>query len=104
MKSTFSTKRRFSCFIATIIWIRLEMSLPPPVPGRRVVGLSGSPMNELLRLPYWSIGAPQHHVRAPRTALLVGRRRKLTGFDERPNRTALEEDCKTRAMQALHKS
>src|SRR5215204_976024 len=31
MKSTCPTKRRFSCFIATIIWARLEMSLPPPV-------------------------------------------------------------------------
>jgi hypothetical protein len=28
----------------------------------------------------------------------------LTGFDERPDRAALEEDCKTRAMQALRKS
>src|SRR5215469_186815 len=49
------------------------------------------------------IGAPQHHVRAPRTALLVGRGRKLTGFDERPDRATLEEDRKTRAMQALRK-
>ncbi len=40
MKSTLSTKRRFSCFIATIMLVRLEMSLPPPVPGSRVFGLS----------------------------------------------------------------
>ena len=40
MKSTFSTKRRFSCFIATIMLVRLAISLPPPVPGRRVFGLS----------------------------------------------------------------
>jgi len=58
MKSTSRTKRRFSCFMATIISVRLEISLPPPVPGSRVVGLSASPMNELLRLPYWSICAP----------------------------------------------
>ena len=51
MKSTCSTKRRFSCFIATIMLVRQEMSLPPPVPGRRVFGLSASPMNEELRLP-----------------------------------------------------
>ena len=44
MKSTVSTKRRFSCFMATIIWVRLEMSLPPPVPGSRIVGFAGSPM------------------------------------------------------------
>ena len=44
MKSTFSTKRRFSCFMLTIIWVRLEMSLPPPVPGSRIFGSAGSPM------------------------------------------------------------
>ena len=52
MKSTCSTKRRFSCFIATIICARLAMSLPPPVPGSRTAGLAGSPMKELFRLPY----------------------------------------------------
>ena len=44
-------KRRFSCFMATIMLVREEMSLPPPVPGRRILGLSASPMNEELRLP-----------------------------------------------------
>src|SRR5947209_16266168 len=58
MKSTCSTKRRFSCFIATIMLARLEMSLPPPVPGSRVFGCAGSPMNDELRLPNWSICAP----------------------------------------------
>ena len=51
MKSTFSTKRRFSCFIATIIFVRLEMSLPPPVPGSRVLGAKGLPMKDEFRLP-----------------------------------------------------
>ena len=52
MKSTCSTKRRFSCFIATIICARLAMSLPPPVPGSRIFGFAGSPMKELFKLPY----------------------------------------------------
>ena len=45
-------------YIATIMWARLAMSLPPPVPGRRVFGFAGSPMNDEFRFPYWSICAP----------------------------------------------
>ena len=58
MKSTSATKRRFSCFMATIMLVSEEMSLPPPVPGRRVLGLSASPMKDELRLPKRSICAP----------------------------------------------
>ena len=42
-KSTSATKRRFSCRIATIICVRLAISLPPPVPGQardRMVGIA----------------------------------------------------------------
>ena len=58
MKSTSATKRRFSCFMATIMLVSEEMSLPPPVPGSRILGLSASPMNEEFKLPKRSICAP----------------------------------------------
>ena len=58
MKSTLGTKRRFSCFMATIMSVSEEMSLPPPVPGSLIFGLAASPMNDELRLPKRSICAP----------------------------------------------
>ena len=44
MKSTSGTQRRFSCFMATIMLVSEEMSLPPPVPGSWILGLSAWPM------------------------------------------------------------
>ena len=55
MKSTSATNRRFSCFMATIMLVSEEMSLPPPVPGSLIFGLAGSPMKDEFRFPNRSI-------------------------------------------------
>src|SRR5207245_595228 len=47
------------------------------------------------------IGAAEHHIGAPRAALLVGGGRELAGLDEGADRPALEEDGKAGTMQAL---
>ena len=121
MKSTSATKRRFSCRIATIICVRLAMSLPPPVPGRRVtrmVGIADERAVEVavlvdLRAAHEAdvdvaalqeqehVGDAQHHVGASRAALLVGRRRQLARLDESADRAALEQDGQPRRVQAL---
>ena len=120
-KSTFGTKRRFSCFIATIIWVSEEMSLPPPVPGSRIDGAAGLADERAVQVAVavdlrpaheadvdvaalqeqQHVGDRQDHVRPPRAALLVGRRRQLARHDERPDHAALEEDRQGRRVEAL---
>ena len=121
MKSTFATNRRFSCFIATIMFVRLEMSLPPPVPGSRVFGARGiaderriqiaelvdlraahEPDIDIAALQQQQhVGAAQHHVGALGAALVVGRWRQLAGLDEGADDAALEQDGQPRAVQPL---
>src|SRR6185369_16780414 len=45
------------------------------------------------------IGAAEHHIGAPRAALLVGGGRELARLDEGTDRPTLEEDGKARAME-----
>ena len=119
-KSTRSTNRRFSCFIATIIRVRLAMSLPPPVPGSRVVGRSRVADERAVQIAVLvdlraahkadidiaalqqqqHVGAAEHHIGAPRAALLVGRRRQFAGLDKGADRAALEQDRQARARAA----
>ena len=97
------------------------MSLPPPVPGRRVFGLSESPMNERVQIAVLvdlraaheadidiaalqqqqHVGAAQHHVGALGAALLVGGGRQLARLDEGADHAALEQDGEAGAAQAL---
>ena len=107
--------------MATIICARLEMSLPPPVPGSRVLGACGIADEGAVEIAVLidlraaheadidiaalqqqqHVRAAQHHIGAPRAALIVGRGRKLAGLDERADDAAFEEDGKPRAAQPL---
>ena len=120
-KSTRSTNRRFSCFIATIICVRLAMSLPPPVPGSRVAGLAGIADERAVEIAVLvdlrpaheadidvaalqqeqHVGAAEHHVGAARAALLVGRRRQFPRLDKGADRAALEQDGEAGSVQPL---
>ena len=123
-KSTRLTKRRFSCFIATIICVRLAMSLPPPVPGRRVVGRSGIADKGAVEVAVLvdlraahkadidiaalqqkqHIGAAQHHIGAPRATLLIGGGRQFPRLDERADDAPFEQNGETRGVQPLRQS
>ncbi len=123
MKSTCSTKRRFSCFIATIICVRLAMSLPPPVPGSRVFGLRRIADERAVQIAVLvdlraaheadvdiaalqqqqHFGAAEHHVGALGAALIVGRGRQLARLDEGADHAAFEQDRQAGAAQPLRK-
>ena len=97
------------------------MSLPPPVPGRRVFGLrriADEGAVEIavlidLRAAHEAdvdvaalqqqqhLGAAEHHVGALRAALIVGRGRQLAGLDERADHPAFEQDRQAGAAQPL---
>ncbi len=113
MKSTcFRRNDAFSCFIATIMLVRLEMSLPPPVPGRRVFGVGRIAdegrieVAELVDLraaheadvdiaalqQQQHVSAAEHHVGALGATLVVGGWRQLAGLDKRADHAAFEQD------------
>ena len=97
------------------------MSLPPPVPGRRVFGLLRIADERAVEIAVLidlraaheadvdvaalqqqqDVGAAEHHVGAPRAALLVGRGRQLARLDEGADDAALEQDGQAGTAQAL---
>ncbi len=101
--------------------VRLEMSLPPPVPGRRVFGLRRIADERAVQIAVLidlraaheadvdvaslqqqqHLSAPENHVGARGAALIVGRRRQLARLDERADHAALEQDREPGAAQAL---